>query len=463
MLSHKKLNFGLSTPKNILYTCAHISSNKMNEQTKKIKKSYDTRVKYLVRQGLLPDIYRKQIHRSLLSKWRREAPDKYVGYELNDINSTELYEVFKKVGEDQKMQRALFTFYRTIKTLKDIIGTGKEYVNTLSKHKHRVVKIVQSSKGNYGVKKAIKIFGISVSTFRIWAMEVHFKCGQSLTKLCSNAYPQQLTPKEVRKMHRLLSDEKYLHWPIISVAYYCMKKGILKAHPNTWYKYARLMEMKRKRFRKFKVKYDVGLRANAPNEKWHADITELRTADGIKSYIYLVVDNFSRYIISWRVSDRICAKTRLDTFREAIEKAGLLPEQTDTTQLIVDGGTENNNKTVERFIDKYPVDKVVALQDIEKSNSMVEALNRLLKYSYLFTRNLMNQTELTNAMHKYVIPDYNNRRPHGSLHGLTPQEAYGQVQVDFKGIRIKMERAHLDRINYNQTHSCLSCFHGCRK
>ncbi len=53
----------------------------MNAETTTIKqrKTYDTRVKYLVRKGLLPDIYRKQIHRSLIWEWERESPDKYTG------------------------------------------------------------------------------------------------------------------------------------------------------------------------------------------------------------------------------------------------------------------------------------------------------------------------------------------------------------------------------------------------
>jgi len=52
-------------------------------EKKKKRNSYDTRVKYLVRKGLLPDIYRKQIHRSLISKWKKESGEKYIGYELN--------------------------------------------------------------------------------------------------------------------------------------------------------------------------------------------------------------------------------------------------------------------------------------------------------------------------------------------------------------------------------------------
>jgi hypothetical protein len=60
-------------------------------------------------------------------------------------------------------------------------------------------------------------------------------------------------------------------------------------------------------------------------------------------------------------------------------------------------------------------------------------------------------------MKKVVIPDYNNKRPHSALFGLTPLEAYGKVKVNFKKIREKMVDAHYDRVAYNQKHSCFGC------
>lgn len=432
----------------------------------KQRKTYDTRVKYLVRKGLLPDLYRKQIHRSLIWKWERESPDKYIGYELNN-NIEELYELMKKISMDDKMQKTLKAFYRVNKTLKDIIGSGKDYLKKIREHKFQIVDAINRSKVTLGIKRAIKLFGISRSTFRTWAMETYYRCGQSLTQLCNTSYPQQLTVKEIHKMHKMLSDEKYLHWPIISVAYYGMKNLILKAHPNTWYKYARLMKIKRKRHKKIHRKYEEGVRANAPNEKWHADITEMQTADGKISYIYFVMDNFARYITSWRVADRICAKIRLDTFAETIEKAGIKPvtarqrKKKNATELIVDGGSENNNKAVKTFIEKYPVDKVIALKDILKSNAMVESVNKIIKYDYLFPKQIQNQTQLINYMESFVVPDYNDKRPHGSLHGLTPLEAYRQKKVNFKKIRDKMIEAYHERIKFNQTHSCMGCPFGC--
>lgn len=423
------------------------------------RKTYDTRIKYLVRKGLLPDLYRKQIHRSLISKWKRESPEKYIGYELND-NIEEIYDLMKKVSEDERMLKTLKAFYRITKTLKDIIGNGKEYVAKLKEHKYQIVNAIENSRKSI----SLKLIGISRSTYRIWAMETFYRCGQSITKLCNNSYPQQLTVNEVHKMHRLLSNKNYLHWPIISVAYYGMKKSLLNAHPNTWYKYARLMKIKRKRHRKIKIKYSEGIRAEYPNQKWHADITELKTADGKTSYIYLVVDNFSRYITSWRVSHKICAKTRIETFKETIINAGLQPcvNNNNDTELIVDGGTENNNKSVKAFLEKYSLTKSIALKDIEKSNAMVESINKVLKYDYLYPRYIQNKTHLINILKNVAIPDYNNKRPHGSLFGLTPLEAYGKKKVNFLKVRQKMELAYIDRIEFNRTHSCLGCPFGCK-
>jgi hypothetical protein len=85
---------------------------------------------------------------------------------------------------------------------------------------------------------------------------------------------------------------------------------------------------------------------------------------------------------------------RIETFEETIINAGIKPNQEEITELIVDGGSENNNKKVETLLEKYPVDKLIAMKDILKSNSMVESLNKIIKYDYLYPRNIHNEEEL---------------------------------------------------------------------
>jgi hypothetical protein len=111
---------------------------------------------------------------------------------------------------------------------------------------------------------------------------------------------------------------------------------------------------------------------------------------------------------------------------------------------------------------EYPVEKLIALKDIMKSNALIESVNKLIKYDYLFPKKLQNQIQLTNYLKSFVIPDYNNKRPHGSLGGLTPLEAYKQKKVNFAKIRANMVTAHKMRICYNQTHQCLGCPFDCK-
>lgn len=118
------------------------------------RKTYDTRVKYLVMKGLLPDLYRKQIHKSLISKWKRESPDKYTGYELND-SIEELYELMKKISGDQRLLRTIRAFYRINKTLKDIIGTGNDYIKRFKEFKFQIVETIQRCKKTIGINEEL--------------------------------------------------------------------------------------------------------------------------------------------------------------------------------------------------------------------------------------------------------------------------------------------------------------------
>ena len=77
---------------------------------------------------------------------------------------------------------------------------------------------------------------------------------------------------------------------------------------------------------------------------------------------------------------------------------------------------------VQFSLGRYP-QKLVALRDINFSNSMIERVNRVFKYRYLFPKSPRDLKHLKRIL-KYFIDDYNNRRPHGQLDGLTPDQAW---------------------------------------
>ncbi len=74
----------------------------------------------------------------------------------------------------------------------------------------------------------------------------------------------------------------------------------------------------------------------------------------------------------------------MHSIKQACEQYIKVPGE--DVRLIVDGGVENNNNTVNDYIssEQVSVQKLIAGKDIRFSNSMIEAQNKIIKYHYLF-------------------------------------------------------------------------------
>ena len=98
--------------------------------------------------------------------------------------------------------------------------------------------------------------------------------------------------------------------------------------------------------------------------------------------------------------------------------------------------------------------KVIALKDISFSNSPVEAINKIMKrYLRYFMPNTFEK--LVDCL-KLIVKDYNEVRPHGSLDGLTPMEAYTNATVK---INFSIEKIYAKalRILENKKLNCTIC------
>ncbi|SFZ96724.1 DDE-type integrase/transposase/recombinase, partial [Chryseobacterium limigenitum] len=188
------------------------------------------------------------------------------------------------------------------------------------------------------------------------------------------------------------------------------------------YKKAKAQKERKKERKKECKKGSV--KASRPNEIWHADVTEFVTSDNVKFYVHSVLDNFSRKIIAYTVSRDKTAKTRLISLKEAIIiQFGKVLSPTDL-DLIVDGGSENNNFRIRNFIRhcQITIHKKIALKDVVFSNSIIEGHFKILK------KFLRNYGDIhSNEFHKVIeffVRDYNSIRPHYQHQIYTPDEIH---------------------------------------
>jgi transposase InsO family protein len=420
--------------------------------------SYDTSVKHLCRKGLeeaIPLSLRKTIPRNTIHRWRQEKDDKYIGCELNKLANSEI-EMLKEFVKSRNAKRIFMTYVRIGRFIQSM-SNDKFMKQQFKKHRMDLIDIVERARKSIPFKQVLKCFNLSATTYNLWVLEIYSGCSKSPLDWCFIKQPHQLKVDEVEKMKEMLEDETIEHWPISSVAHHARREGFLFISNSTWYKYAKLLGLRRKKPKFARKNGAPGIKAVRPNEIWHADVTYFKI--GLKiHYISLVVDNFSRKILSHLVSDTLNATNRLLTIKQAYESEFNSIEE-DLT-LLVDGGSENNNNLVENYIHLLPnLTKLRALHDIRFGNTQIEAHNKLLKQGWLYRKEFKNEEELKEALEIFEN-EFNNIRPSHAIGGMTPSEMHLKTENYYNESFItSAKEARKERFVDNKCNACSSCNH----
>jgi len=150
-------------------------------------------------------------------------------------------------------------------------------------------------------------------------------------------------------------------------------------------------------------------------------------------------------ILGWKISTEYKSSIMLDNLRNVYTNC-ILEKEKPPTILLVDDGIENNEINLNRL---------VAQKDIRFSNSMVEAVNKRMKYDFLFRAQLLD-FEHTKRFLETAVAQYNNR-PHSALHGFTPYEVFNGAKPDKTLFKNQIEQAKVLRKIENKALSCDSC------
>src|SRR6195952_5528596 len=165
--------------------------------------------------------------------------------------------------------------------------------------------------------------------------------------------------------------------------------------------------------------YPYLLRAMAvtrPNQVWAMDITYIPMARGFV-YRAVVLDWFSRRVLSWRVSITMEAAFCVDTLEDALARHGK-PDIFNTDQCSQFTGAEFTGVLIKNGI-AISMDGKGAWRD----NVFVERLWRSVKYEEVYLRAYETVGEARTSIGRY-LDFYNGRRPHSSFDERPPDQAY---------------------------------------
>jgi putative transposase len=305
---------------------------------------------------------------------------------------------------------------------------------------------------------AIRLTGLSQSAFSYSLSQVKNRCGVSPLLLCRKRHPHQLSVSEVNTIRQLFIDPKMACWPALSIFHFARRNKLLLINQSTFYKYLKVLGISK--MKTWKLKAKSGIRADRPNQFLHVDTTFWKLPKGQKTATVFVSDNFSRHILghcSALSHGFKNVKAALQQTVATIRKH--YPDQL-RTHLIVDGGGENNALEIEDFVSSAQspeLIKWIAQKDISFSNSPVEAVNKIFKR---YLRHFQPQDFLSfQRCVSNFVADYTCERPHGSLNGFTPFEAYtkGKLADTDYSKAIAIARQQRIQANRKANSTCTDC------
>ena len=155
---------------------------------------------------------------------------------------------------------------------------------------------------------------------------------------------------------------------------------------------------------------------NSVNQVWSSDITYVPLQDGF-AYLAAVIDWFSRFVLSWAVSNTVDAWL----CREVLDTALASNAQPD-----IFNTDQGSQFTSQLFLAPLKERKIRISMDGRGralDNAFIERLWRTVKYEYIYLHEHASLGDLRHGLRRFFY-EYNFLRPHQALQYRTPAEVF---------------------------------------
>lgn len=148
---------------------------------------------------------------------------------------------------------------------------------------------------------------------------------------------------------------------------------------------------------------------------WGTDITYIPVDNG---YVYLVafIDLYSRFVLSWELSNTLDSKFCLEAMKKALSQNKPLIMNSDQ-------GVQFTSHEYISVLKTHGIEISMSGKGRCWDNIFVERFWRSLKYDEVYLKQYNNVEDAYYGISNY-IRHYNNERPHSALKDRTPSEVY---------------------------------------
>jgi putative transposase len=183
----------------------------------------------------------------------------------------------------------------------------------------------------------------------------------------------------------------------------------------------------------------------AVNQLWQTDFTYFKIKGWGWYYLSTVLDDYSRFILSWQLCSSMQATDAEASLQQALQVAGLSQEQ--RPRVLTDNGSAYVSKYLKQYFHSQDIQHVRSAPYHPMTQGKIERYHRSMKNLLLLEHYYLPQ-ELEQRIEEWV-QYYNYQRYHESLDNCTPAQVYFNKREEKLKQREKIKQRSLNQRRKN--------------
>ena len=179
-----------------------------------------------------------------------------------------------------------------------------------------------------------------------------------------------------------------------------------------------------------------------PNQRWCWDISYLLTLEkGVYLYLYLLLDEFSRKVIHWRIAWTQTAEEARWLLEGGLEKENILDLPEDRRpELINDRGRQMKAKPIRQLCEDHHMPHLFARPRTPNDNPFIESAFSTVKRTPEYPGQFLDDGQAVAYFAKY-FDWYNREHYHSGIDYVTPVQAHTGLRETIVARRLSQQRA----------------------
>ena len=269
----------------------------------------------------------------------------------------------------------------------------------------------------------------------------------------------RLLPEEIERIAALAISEEYVDLSHRILAVTAGDKGLFFASFSTVYRVLQARDLMTARgpggHHNGRSLMPVRKALTASNQRWCWDISYLLTLEkGVYLYLYLLLDEFSRKALHWRIGWTQTATEARLLLEGGLERENILDLPEDQRpELLNDRGRQMKAKPIRQLCEDHHMPQLFSRPRTPNDNPFIESAFSTVKRAPEYPGQFLDDAQAVTYFQRY-FDWYNHQHYHSGIDYVTPHQAHAGLRGEIVAHRLSQQHAQrLRRRAANQRQS----------